>query len=233
MHAERDLVEVRLGAARPLTVVVGALARLELFHHLAVASGDLQRLAAGGHLDLAAVEVERRGMAIVLGALDVGLGGDQVPGRGAGDGDLASGLHGVGSRVRRREQHRLAAHAQAKLVGQILLGTLFRALPERLDPLEAEREGRGLHEPVDRPPAANLQPGAGRRTTGRESALDRTQADPAARVLAQWEGTPMPDAHTMNYIECDAPVELTLVEWRRSHTPKRSRWSSFRAAFAA
>ena len=44
----------------------------------------------------------------------------------------------------------------------------------------------------------------------------------------------MPDAHTMNYIECDISVELTLVEWRRSHTPaKRSRWSSLRAAFAA
>ena len=44
----------------------------------------------------------------------------------------------------------------------------------------------------------------------------------------------MPDAHTMNYIECDAPVELTLVAWRRSHTPpRRSRWQSFRAAFAA
>ena len=44
----------------------------------------------------------------------------------------------------------------------------------------------------------------------------------------------MPDAHTMNYIECDISVELTLVEWRRSHTqPKRRRWQSFRAAFAA
>ena len=33
----------------------------------------------------------------------------------------------------------------------------------------------------------------------------------------------MPDAHTMNYIECDAPADLTLVEWRRSHTPAKPR----------
>lgn len=46
----------------------------------------------------------------------------------------------------------------------------------------------------------------------------------------------MPDAHTMNYIESDAPVGLTLVEWRRSHTsPKRRRRLSLRprVAFAA
>ncbi len=43
----------------------------------------------------------------------------------------------------------------------------------------------------------------------------------------------MPDAHTMNYIETDAPVELTLVEWRRSHTPpKRRRRLSLRPRFA-
>jgi hypothetical protein len=32
----------------------------------------------------------------------------------------------------------------------------------------------------------------------------------------------MPD-HVMNYIEVDAPVGLTLVEWRRSRTSKPRR----------
>jgi hypothetical protein len=34
----------------------------------------------------------------------------------------------------------------------------------------------------------------------------------------------MPD-HVMNYVECDMPVDLTLVEWRRSRQvePKRFR----------
>ena len=42
----------------------------------------------------------------------------------------------------------------------------------------------------------------------------------------------MPDVHTMNYIETDISVELTLVEWRRSQIqPKRRRFSFF-AAFA-
>jgi hypothetical protein len=43
----------------------------------------------------------------------------------------------------------------------------------------------------------------------------------------------MPDVHTMNYIETDISVELSLVEWRRSHVqPKRRRRISFRTAFA-
>jgi hypothetical protein len=43
----------------------------------------------------------------------------------------------------------------------------------------------------------------------------------------------MSDRHTMNYIESDAPVELTLVEWRRSHTPpKRRHRISLRPRFA-
>jgi hypothetical protein len=46
--------------------VVGALAFLELVHHLAVARGGLQHLAASGHLGIAAVEVERRSVAIAL-----------------------------------------------------------------------------------------------------------------------------------------------------------------------
>jgi hypothetical protein len=32
----------------------------------------------------------------------------------------------------------------------------------------------------------------------------------------------MPD-HVMNYIECEAPAELTLVEWRRSRVVAASR----------
>jgi hypothetical protein len=32
----------------------------------------------------------------------------------------------------------------------------------------------------------------------------------------------MPD-HVLNYIECDAPAGLTLVEWRRSHSTTRRR----------
>ncbi len=43
----------------------------------------------------------------------------------------------------------------------------------------------------------------------------------------------MPDVHTMNYIETDISVELTLVEWRRSQLQhKRRRRLSFFAAFA-
>ncbi|MET0819113.1 MAG: hypothetical protein ABWZ67_16225 [Solirubrobacteraceae bacterium] len=34
----------------------------------------------------------------------------------------------------------------------------------------------------------------------------------------------MPD-HVMNYVECDAPAEMTLEQWRRrtrlGHTPRR------------
>ena len=35
----------------------------------------------------------------------------------------------------------------------------------------------------------------------------------------------MPD-HVMNYVECDAPADLTLVEWRRTRVlpePRRRR----------
>ena len=32
----------------------------------------------------------------------------------------------------------------------------------------------------------------------------------------------MPD-HTMNYIECEAPAGLTLVEWRRNRMDARPR----------
>jgi hypothetical protein len=32
----------------------------------------------------------------------------------------------------------------------------------------------------------------------------------------------MPD-HVMNYIESEAPAELTLVQWRRARTSTRSR----------
>ena len=39
---------------------------------------------------------------------------------------------------------------------QILLGARFRALPERLDALETEREGRSLHDRIDRPLLRNL-----------------------------------------------------------------------------
>jgi hypothetical protein len=58
--------------------------------------------------------------------------------------------------VRRLAQHRLATQAQAELIRQILLGALFRALPERLDALETEREGRSLHDRIDRPLLRNL-----------------------------------------------------------------------------
>ena len=34
----------------------------------------------------------------------------------------------------------------------------------------------------------------------------------------------MPD-HVMNYIECEAPAELTLVEWRRARVAATSRRS--------
>jgi hypothetical protein len=33
----------------------------------------------------------------------------------------------------------------------------------------------------------------------------------------------MPERHTMNYIESDVFGELTLVEWRRAHTPAKPR----------
>ena len=158
VDAERDLVEVALGPAGPFALVVGALALLELVQTWRSRAADCRAVAAGGHLDVAAVEVERGVAAVALGALDVRLGGDA--GRRAesrGDGATSRrGLHGRGGRVRGLAQHRFAAQAQAELVGQVLLSTLFSALSERLDPFEAEREGRGLHEPVDRPPAANL-----------------------------------------------------------------------------
>jgi hypothetical protein len=81
---------------------------------------------------------------------------------------------------------------------------------------------------------ATTPTGTSQPTTRHGVAHEETRAGPAAGAPGWWEITAMPDAHTMNYIECDAPVELTLVEWRRSHTqPKRSRWQSFRAAFAA
>jgi len=49
----------------------------------------------------------------------------------------------------------------------------------------------------------------------------------------------MPE-HTMNYVECDAPPQLTLVEWRqtRATAPRRRRRlrlrvPALRLAFAA
>jgi hypothetical protein len=50
------------------------------------------------------------------------------------------------------------------------------------------------------------------------------RGSPAATAGALWDGFRMPD-HVMNYVEIDAPVGLTLVEWRRSRTaePRRRR----------
>src|SRR5699024_8969416 len=64
MGRERELVKDVLGAARPLTVVRGLLALLELLDRLAVARGGGQHLAARVHLGVLTVEVER-GLAAV------------------------------------------------------------------------------------------------------------------------------------------------------------------------
>jgi hypothetical protein len=48
---------------------------------------------------------------------------------------------------------------------------------------------------------------------------------PLKRQTARGTVHPMPD-HVMNYIESDAPAELTLIEWRRvraAASPRRRR----------
>jgi hypothetical protein len=48
---------------------------------------------------------------------------------------------------------------------------------------------------------------------------------PLYRRIVRGTFHPMPD-HVMNYIESDAPAELTLVEWRRvraAASPRRRR----------
>jgi hypothetical protein len=37
----------------------------------------------------------------------------------------------------------------------------------------------------------------------------------------------MPDHVVMNYVECEAPAELTLVEWRRSRVAVAARKRSW------
>jgi hypothetical protein len=58
--------------------------------------------------------------------------------------------------------------------------------------------------------------------TGQHVAIWR--GSPAAASGGLWDGFRMAD-HVMNYVEIDAPVGLTLVEWRRSRIaePRRSR----------
>jgi len=58
--------------------------------------------------------------------------------------------------MRRLEQHRFSAQAEAKLMGQIFASALFSALSKRPDALETEDEGRSLHDPCDGPPPPDL-----------------------------------------------------------------------------
>src|SRR3954454_775544 len=149
MDGERELVELVLRAARPLGLVVGLPALLELVDGLAVARGYGERLAADGHLGVLAGQVDLGRGARLLGALQIGLRVQHL-----GDGDGAPGAHGATARdtggadgVHGLLEHRLATQASAQLIGQLLTRTLFSALAEGPDPLEPEREGGRLHVP--------------------------------------------------------------------------------------
>src|SRR6185312_12054840 len=117
--------------------------------HLALTRGALKCAAARVHLGVLAVQVERRVLALALGALEVELGGLKILGahRRAGGGALkpAGLLHVLGGSL----QHRLTAETQRERRGELLLGELFLALPERAHALELEREGT-VHGPSDR-----------------------------------------------------------------------------------
>jgi hypothetical protein len=82
VHAERHLVEVDLVDRATSAVVIGAAAALEALDHLAVTGGHDEALAAGRDLGVAAVELQRGLAAVALGALDPGLGGQEVGTRG-------------------------------------------------------------------------------------------------------------------------------------------------------
>jgi hypothetical protein len=58
--------------------------------------------------------------------------------------------------VRCLAKQRLAAQAQLELARELLAGVLLRAFPEVPDAFEAEREGRRLHAPGDRPERGDL-----------------------------------------------------------------------------
>ena len=54
------------------------------------------------------------------------------------------------------EQHRLAAQAEAQLMGQLLASALFSALAKRPDALEPERRRTESPRPGDRRQSENL-----------------------------------------------------------------------------
>ena len=93
MDVEGDLVERDLRQAQDLGIVVGATAPLELLDDLALARGLGQGGAAALDLDVTAGQVGRGVDPAALGALEPGLGGEEVGAGGAGGQDgVAAGV---------------------------------------------------------------------------------------------------------------------------------------------
>ena len=117
----------------------------------------VEALAADRDLGVAAVELEGGLAARTLGALDPGLGGQQVGAGGAGAQADEPGFAGGRGDLGGLAQHRLAAQAVAQFAGEVLACTLFGALAQRPHPLETERKGRTVHDRVDRPLRRGLE----------------------------------------------------------------------------
>src|SRR3954454_3294596 len=158
VDAERDLIEVDLVQARDLAIVIRAAAALQALDDLAVAGGHGEGLTPGRDLGVATIELQGGLASVALGALDPGLGGQQIgPRRTGAQRRAESGLAGRRSDQRRLAQHGLAAQAMRELAGKLLAGTLFHALAQGPHAFEAELEGRMVHERVDRPVRRGLE----------------------------------------------------------------------------
>jgi len=147
MDGERDLVELVLRAARPLGLVIGLPALLELVDGLAVARGGGEHVPADGNLGLPARQLDRSVDPNAFGAFDESLCGQKVSRRetlraNRGTAVVTSADGGVGGLLEQGFTFR--AHAQ--LVAQFFTGAPFGAFTDGSDSFEPEREGGRLHD---------------------------------------------------------------------------------------
>ena len=114
MGVDRHLVEQHAFAAVVLADVIGLAAVLEALEDLALLGASGECGAAGVDLDVAAVELERGGLVGALGALEVGLEGEQLGAAEGGGLALAADLLRAVDVLGRGPQHCLALHAHGE-----------------------------------------------------------------------------------------------------------------------